>query len=409
MKMEATQMKQFLPGTKLIMFVLILTSLTLTPLLAVPVHVHAEGTGIGMSSTFSGQTFEIPQGSSLSSPSYYIVVFNQGEKSYGVNMLTDAPVGTNINLSHTNFILEPGEQQKISIEICVTEDAAGGEFPIGITAESYIENPGGEVYPMPAACHMATLKVIGESANVTINAVSPDGKPVIAELRLFKLIEGRNQEVAYDVSTSSLNAIVAPGTFLAQAYVGGQLLDEETFDVAADETKTIELMAGTIYFENPGLLPYYDKDTDELAFINIYYTVRNVYEPTDNVATKLLVTLDGNILEQKDDFTIPTLVIGRASGSIDYYPHSGNGVYGFTLQLFVDGNLYTYSPEMTFEVGNDGGSSGTGDDSNIPLIVGIVCAVVILLGIAYFMIYRSRKAKHNKSGTKKKKRKTRRE
>ena len=394
-------MKRLLLGTKLIMCLLILTSLMLMPLLASPVYVHASS-GLAMTGTFSGQIFEIPQGSSVISPSYYSVVFNTGEESFGVNMLIEAAGGVNINLSHSNFILGPGEQQRISVEIYVTQDAAGGNSTIGITAESYVENPSGGVYIMTAARQLATLRVIGESANVTINAISPDGAPVPAELRLFKMIEGRNQEVAYDISTSSLNAIVAPGTFLAQAYVGSQLLDEEVFELAADDNKTIELMAGTIYFENPGILPYYNKHTQKLAFVNIYYTVRNVYETADQVDIELLITLDGNTIEQKHVFTFQPLVLGRASGSIDYYPSDGNGEYGFKLQLLVDGNPYTYSPEMTIEVGNNGSSSGSADNSNIPLIVGIVCAVVILLGISSFMIYRSRKSKHTHHGTEKK-------
>jgi LPXTG-motif cell wall-anchored protein len=64
---------------------------------------------------------------------------------------------------------------------------------------------------------------------------------------------------------------------------------------------------------------------------------------------------------------------------------------------------------MTFEVDDNGGTAGKDDNSNIPLIIGIVCSVVILLGIAFYMIYRSRKAKHSKAKTRTKKRRTRRE
>jgi hypothetical protein len=385
-------------GCALILVLIMLSSGFFPPAAAL-----ADDEGVAMSGTFAGQKYVIPSGSSVSSSEIFITVISEYQSNIGIQMTYIAPVGVNINLSNTNFTLDPGESQSISIEIQTTEDAAAGNYTISIKATPYITNYGG-VQILPEITQTASLSIIGESANVTILAVSPDDTPVTAELRLFKLIEGRNQEVAYDVSTSSLNAIVAPGTFLAQAYVGSQLLDEETFEVAADENRTIKLTAGTIYFENPGILPYYDEDTGELAFINIYYTVRNVYEPVDNVAIKLLVTLDGNTIEQKNHSTIPTLVIGRASGSIDYYPYSGNGEYGFTLQLFVDGNAYTNSPEMTIEVGNNGSPSGKDDSSNLPLIVGIVCAVVLLLDIAFYMIYRSRKAKHTQSGTKKSKR-----
>ncbi|MFA5374248.1 MAG: hypothetical protein WC455_00605 [Dehalococcoidia bacterium] len=387
-------------GKRIALCAIMLTLITISSGFIIPAVALADDEGIAMSGTFAGQKYVIPSGSSVTSSEIFVTVISGYQSSIGIQMTCVTPVGVNINLSKTNFTLAPDESQSISIEIQTTEDAAAGNYTISIKATPYITNPGG-VQVLPEITQTASLSIMGESANVTINAISPDGTPVTAELRLFKLIEGRNQEVAYGISTLSLNAIVAPGTFLAQAYVGGQLLDEEWFEIAADEVKTIELTAGTIYFENPGLLPYYNNNTGELAFINIYYTLRNVYEPVDNVAIKLLVTLDGNTIEQKDHSTIPTLVIGRASGSIDYFPYSGNGEYGFTLQLFVDGNPYTNSQEMTFDVG-DNGSSGSSGNSNIPLIVGIVCAVAILLGIAYFMIHRSRKAKHIHSTTKKK-------
>jgi hypothetical protein len=397
--MKVTSLGKRIAGCVLILALIMLSSGFFPPAAAL-----ADAEGIAMSSTFAGSKYEIPSGSSVSSSEIFVTISSEYTSDIGINMTAITPVGVSINLSPNQFTLKPGleNQQKISITVIVTKDAAAGNYTIAITATPYRINPGG-VQTLPETTHTASLSIIGESANVTILAVSPDDTPVTAELRLFKLIEGRNQEVAYDVSTSSLNAIVAPGTFLAQAYVGSQLLDEETFEVAADENKTIKLTAGTIYFENPGILPYYDEDNGELAFINIYYTVRNVYEPVDNVAIKLLVTLDGNTIEQKNHSTIPTLVIGRASGSIDYYPYSGNGEYGFTLQLFVDGNPYTNSPEMTIEVVDNGSPSGKDDSSNMPLIVGIVCAVVLLLDIVFYMIYRSRKAKHTQSGTKKSK------
>ena len=386
---------------------LIISLITLSSVLFLST-VALAGEGVAMSGTFAGQKYVIPSGSSASSSEIFVTVFSDYESTIGIQMTCSTPVGVSIDLSKTDFTLEPGQSQPVSIEVQTTEDAAAGNYTISIIATPYITNPGG-VQILPEITQTASLTIIGESASITLLAVSPDDTPVTAELRLFKLIGDRYQEVAYDTSASSLNAIVAPGTFLAQAYVGGQLLDEETFDIANGESKTIKLTAGTIYFENPGLLPYYDND-GKLGYINIYYTVRNVYEPADNVSIKLNVTLNGNYVEQKPDITLQTLVIGRTSGTIDYIPHSGNGLYSFTLQLFVDGILYTSSPEMTFEVNDSGGTVNNGssnnDNSNMPLIVGIVCSVVILLCIAFYMIYRSRTTKHSKT-TKPKTRKNR--
>lgn len=362
----------------------------------------AESQGIAVSDTFSGRIYEIPTGSSASSSEVFLTVISEYTYNIGVKMTCITPVGVNINLSENDFTLEPGQNKKIDITIEVTSDAAAGNHTISIKITPYIANPGG-VQLLTEIIRSASLRVIGDSANVTLLAVSPDDTPVTAELRLFKLIEGRNQEVAYDISTSSLNAIVAPGTFLAQAYVGSQLLDEETFEIAANEDKTIKLTAGTIYFENPGVIRFNNSE-GELEYAHIYYTLRNVYQTVDQADVYLEVLFNGNKIAERGPYSFISFGPdpGRAPGFFDYTPTSGDGLYIFQLKLYIGNVFYGSSPEIPFELDDNGGSSATDDNSNIPLIIGIVCSVVILLCIAFYMIYRSRKAKHSKSGTKKK-------
>lgn len=392
-------------GKRIAVCALILALIILSSGFFPPAAALADNEGVAMSGTFAGQKYVIPSGSSVSSSEIFITVISGYQSNIGIQMTCTAPVGVNINLSNTDFTLDPGESQSISIEIQTTADAAAGNYTLSITATPYITNPGG-VQMLPEITQTASLNVTGESANVTILAVSPEDTPVTAELRLLKLIEGRNQEVAYDASTSSLNAIVAPGTFLAQAYVGSQLLDEETFEIAADENKTIKLMAGTIYFENPGVLEYTNSETGELEYAHIYYTLRNVYQTVDKADVYLNVKLNGNQISERGPYSFVSFGPdpGRAPGFFDYTPTSGNGLYVFTLNLYVNDIPYGNSSEIPFEVNDNSSSSVTDDNSNLPLIVGIVCAVVLLLDIAFYMIYRSRKAKHIHSGTKKSKR-----
>ena len=363
------------------------------------------GPSIAMTGTFGGHHYEIPAGSSVSSPDISITVINDGEVPYNVNMTTVAPIGVNINLSSTEFSLDPGESQPISIEIQTTKDAAAtvsDEYTLSIRAAAYIVNPGG-VQTLPESAQDAYLTVTGDSARVSVTAVTPDGNPVPAVVRLFKLIDERLSEVCYNES-GYLETIVAPGNFTAQAYVGGKLLDEKTFDVAANDNISISLQAGTIFFENPGIQPYYGNDSTKLAFTKIYYTLRNVYQKVDQVNVKLVANFNGNFLEERDGASFP-FDIGRASGSFDYTPTGGwaNGLYSFTLELYVSNVSYDSSPELPFDIEGNG-ATGINENSNMPLIVGIVCAVVLLLDIAFYMIYRSRKAKNVHPRTKKKSR-----
>ncbi|MBN2240073.1 MAG: hypothetical protein JW712_09890 [Dehalococcoidales bacterium] len=83
---------------------IIITGLTLTFFFGAS-PVKADG-GIAMSGSFYQQAFEIPQGAYASGPDIYIVVFNNGEKDFQVNMITDAPPGVELELSPDEFSLQ---------------------------------------------------------------------------------------------------------------------------------------------------------------------------------------------------------------------------------------------------------------------------------------------------------------
>lgn len=352
---------------------------------------QAQG-GLAISGSFYRQAFEIPQGSSVSAPSVYVVVFNQGDEEFGIRMTWEAPVGVNINLSHDDFTLGPGTQQKVLIGVEVSQDAAPGEYEISVTAESYKEGVGG-IQIMGAAGQSATLVVLGESASVTVQAASPEGEPVVAVVRLFKVIAGENYEFAYS-ETGTLEATVSPGSFIASAYVGGEKLAEEGFDVATDEEKTVTLTVGTIYFEGFGIVPNYHTETGELAFAQIVYTVRNLYQPVANAEITLLVTRDGASLDEISLATLSPLDIGRVGLNYNYIP-SGDwviGSYGFKLQLHLDGEPYATTLEERLNV-TVGGLAGGGDGGvSVALIVGIAAAALAVGGIGYLLLRRRRTA-----------------
>jgi hypothetical protein len=352
-----------------------------------------EGPSVAMTGTFAGHHYEIPAGSSVISPDICITVINDGAVPYNVNMTTVAPVGVNINLSKTEFSLNPGERQSISIEIQTTKDVAASNYTLSIKAAAYIANSG-VVQVLPEVAEDAYLTITGDSARVSVTAVTPDGKPITAVVRLFKLIDERLNEVCYNES-GHLEAIVAPGNFTAQAYVGGQLLDEKTFDVAANDNISISLQAGTIFIQSPSVIAYNDSKTGKLAYAQISYTLMNIYQKVDAVNVKLLVKFNGNQIDERDVLRPQPFDVGSRDESPDYTPASGwtNGVYGFTLELFVNNVSNGNSPEMPFEVKDAGAGGGS---NNLALIIGIVCFAAILLIIAFYMVYKSRKRKNTK-------------
>ncbi len=320
----------------------LIATLFLMASLFVPFVVQAAG-GIAISGSFYQQAFEIPQGSSVSGPSIYVVVFNNGDEELKVRMTTEAPLGVNINLSPNDFTIPPGGQQQVLIGVEVTQNASPGEYEVNVTAESYKEGVSG-IQLAGAAGQNAKLKVLGESAMVTVRAESLDGQPIIATVRLYRDVAGQRREVAYS-DTGTLTAKVAPGSFIADAYIGGEKIDEESFAVAANEQRTVILSGATVYFEGFGLVPNYYNEGGKIAFAQIVYTVRNLYQSVDKGEVILEVTRDNALLQEVSLATLSPLELGSIGLNYNYIPAGGwaNGSYGFKLQLELDGKPYTVS------------------------------------------------------------------
>jgi hypothetical protein len=182
---------------------------------------------------------------------------------------------------------------------------------------------------------------------------------------------------------------VAPGNYLAEAYIAGKKLADTTFSIAANETKKITLEIKTVYFEGFGVVPNYNIETNELAFAEIVYTVNNLLEAFPEAKVILKVTKDGNPLDETTLATLAPLEKGRVGLSYNYIPAGGwrKASYGFKLELHIGGELYVTSKEEKLELGKGASSAG---NINWLLIGGIGGGVVIIVLIIVIFIMRRR-------------------
>jgi len=385
---------------------------------------HAEG-GLAFSGSFSRQDFELPQGTSIAGAGVDVFVFNNSDEELSVRMVTEAPPGVDIILSQSEFTLRPGGQQRAMVEVKASHDAVPGTYEISITAETY-RSGGDGLQVLGAAGQKASLTIVGESARVSVETLSPDGDPVVSVIRLFKLVGSESYELAYS-DTGELRATVSPGRFLAVAYIGDQQVAEETFEVGVDEERRIVLTAQTIYFQGFGVVPHFDSATGELAFAQMVYTLKNVYEPVSDAEIVLRVTHDSALMEELSIATMSTLDLGDLGLTYNYIPSGGwqAGSYGFKLTLNLGAKPYagTLVESVTVEgdgfvssnEGNGGGSSNTnqqgtgaiqktsipedeptagepdvsdeddGEGIGIGLIGGIVAGVLVVIALAYYL------------------------
>ena len=355
--------------------------ITLLSFLLTPLPVKAEG--LAMSGSFYRQKLELSQGVNISSPDIYVVIFNNGADALKINMTTDAPMGVKLALSEEDFVLNAGEQKKVVVGVNVTDDAVPGEYELKISAEAHTEGAGIKI--VGSVAQTATLTIVGEAASVEVTTVNPSGEPVPAVVRLYKLVDSEKTDFGYS-ETGSLKVKVSPGKYLAEAYVAGEKLAEEAFDIAADEEKTIILTVKTVYFEGFGIVPNYYTETGKLAFAQVVYTINNLYQTFPEAEVVLKVTFDGTPLEETTIATLTPLEKGRVGLKYNYIPAGGWGdeTYGFMLQLNLEGEPYATTLEEQLNV-TGGGIAGGASHSRYYIIGGVAAAVIIG---AYFLMKR---------------------
>ncbi len=347
----------------------------------------AKAGGLAMSGSFYRQEFEIPLGTNLSAPDVYVIVFNNGNENFNISMATETPAGVELALSATDFTLKAGEQKRIDISINISDAATPGNYTLRVTAEAHKEGTG--IQLLGAAGQTAKLTITGEAGSVEVATVTPDGTPVAAMVKLYKQSSNQNYNVGYS-ETGNIKMKVAPGNYLAEAYVAGNKLAAKTFSIAANENKKITLELKTVYFEGFSIVPNYNTRTNELAFAEIVYSVNNLLEAFPEAKVIMKVTEGGAPLDETTLATLSPLEKGRVGLNYNYIPSGGwqKTTYTFKLDLQISGQLYVSSKEEKLELG-PGGSSAPGN-INWLLIGGIAGGVIILVLIIIILMMRRR-------------------
>lgn len=351
---------------------------------ALPIPVKANG--IAISGNFYRQHFELIPGQSLTTPDIYVVVFNNGEQDMRVKLIPKTPLGVELVLPTTDFTLAPGENRQLEVGVNVGLQVPPGDYDLILTAEAFREGEG--IKLTGAAQQQAKLTVSAEAGEVDISAVSPQGEPFSAAIRLYKQIEGQNLPCGYS-ETGRLKTKLTPGDYLVEAYYQGAKVAEETFSLAADEEKTITLIPQTIYIEGFAVVRNYHTETGELAFAKIVYTINNMYQPLKDVTVVLKVSHEDKLVDKTELISLPTLDVGKTGGAgYNYIPSQGwqHGTYIFKIELYSQGNIYAESQEVQMLTEPAKVSAPV----NWLLIGGIIAGVAIIGVVAYLMVRRRR-------------------
>jgi hypothetical protein len=400
----------FLPSSAVAFFVLI----SLFAPFFTPLPAQAAG-GVAITGSFYAHYFQIPLGAIMGGPDINVSIANTGSESLGLNMSTSAETaadsttveGIHVGLSpsQAGIVLNAGESRTFLVTVEVDDLVTPGSYQIWVTGEPYRSTGGGGIEVLPVVRMSADLEVVGESGTVFVETLGRSGQPIAAVIRLYRLFNNRQYEVAYgDIGT--LQAKVAPGDFVAKAESkAGELLAQQAFQVAANEDKRVSLNVETIYFEGFAANPAYSTETGELGYAQIIYTINNVYQPVPVATVRLVVNFNGELLEgPRIIHSYEPLQVRREGQPYDYRPVDGwrKGTYGFSLQLYAGEELYASTREVTLEVG---GGAAEGSSLWIILVILGILGTAGLGFLIFFLLKRRQKGEKPEKAEKKERKK----
>jgi len=368
---------------RVIRFIILTT--VIAGLLGVILPAPVKADGIAMSGSFYRHHFKLVPGESMSTPEIYVVVFNKESEDIKVRLTPESPSEVEIYIGETDFPITAGGQHKVEVGVRVTNQAVPGEYVLTITAEVYTEGEG--IMIMGAAQQQARLTIMGEAGTVQVNTVTCLGEPFPAEIDLCRKQEKSASSCAYSL-TGELEARLVPGDYVIQAFYQDTEVAQEVFSLQADEMKSITVVAPTVFIYGFSAVPNYYEDSGEVAFVNIVYTMNNIYQPLPNMRAALSVSLDGELLEEDEIIALPTLDIGSTEGNYKYVPTQGwqSGTYTFMLDGYTQGKLCITSPEQKLEVSK----KPTPEGINSAVIGGVVGGVLVLTVVLVMMLRRRR-------------------
>jgi LPXTG-motif cell wall-anchored protein len=336
--------------------------------------VPSSSAGVAISGSFYSHNYVLALGEEISGKDIYVVAFNTGENKVWVDMEYEAPEFIEVEMSPNSSLIAPGDNQRVYITLKATDDAIPGNYTVKVTA--IINEVKGDlpVKVLTSAAQEATVTISGEYGEITVVAMDPVGNIAqTAQIRLFR--------DTYDVANGNgtLEKRVVPGTYTAKAYLLGEEVASEEFEVAPYEDKRVELPIRSVYFELFDVLPAKD-DQGNVGYIYTVSVIKNLYKELPDAAISLHVS--GAASEDHIIYTSPSLPLNRTEIKYNYIPVAGwkKGDYEFTAKVTSEGVTYAISPVKTFEYKKP-------ITENPMILIGI--ALIALLAIVIF--YKRRK------------------
>jgi hypothetical protein len=323
-----------------------------------------------------GSVVELTSGATVG-PTHHVFADNPGTEPIEVEFRADAPPGIEITPELDRFTLEPGASTKDFFSIDLDAALPPGDHAVTVQlARSDIAVEPGTVTNIPAIGTSFTIRVVGASATVTVDATSAEsGHPVDGTLVLAALTStGTSFEIGRHEG-STFTHTVAPGRYRASYNLDGRELAFGEADVAVDETVTIDLDVNTVSFVVVSARPV-DED-GRVVVADLSASVDNHLRPiAGSVTIRALVYRDGRHVDTTTLHQSGNLAIGVTEATLVYRPQAGfqPGAYRFQFEVVTDEFTLRSSTESTFTVAQPSLTDTTFYVA-VAAAAGLICAI----------------------------------
>lgn len=304
-------------------------------LFAMPVWAQdADGPSLGGGSDLdAGQIVALPAGGALP-PLHHLFVENPEDHPVEVAFTADTPEGIQVTGAWEQRTLAAGETARNAFVVEVSESVAAGDHEVYVQiARADIRSEPGQLTGIPAVGARFTVRVVGESAEVTVRAMSEaTGQPVDGTLSLAAISADDSSFEVQRSTGSQLQALVAPGRYRATFLLGDRVMAEEEVRLVDGDSKDIQLDVQTVAFTLTDVRPIYDQA--RLVVVDLTAAVHNEIGEIADAVLQVSVHR-GDAVETVDLQRFPVLPEGVSEASVTYRPERGwsAGQHRFTFEL----------------------------------------------------------------------------
>lgn len=325
--------------------------LVLLMLLAAPALARGAGGATlgGGSDLDAEQVVTLPAGGAL--PALHsLFVENPEDEAVEVNFTADAPEGIQVTGAWEQRTLAAGETARNAFAVEVSEGVAPGDHEVYVQiARADIESRPGELTGIPAVGARFTVRVVGEAAGVTVEAVSvTTGEPVDGTISLSAISDDGSTFEVQRAAGSRLEALVAPGRYRASFLLGDRIMAQQDVDVVVGDSTDIRLEVQTVAFTLTDARPVYDQG--RLVVVELTAAVQNEIGEIADAVLQVSVHR-GDEVEAFELQRFPVLPEGVSEAAATYRPEQGwrKGQHRFVFELVTpDFTLVaTDQPELT--------------------------------------------------------------